>query len=702
MNGTDLIMNGTIVLEGYIHSHEYCEWYGGGCFSARMVREALAAFSGDVDIVINSKGGDPFEGESARAAIEAHSGKVTLKVNGVAASAASLLAMGADVIEMSAGSFLMIHNPSSGLFGSAEDHEAEAERLRLLADTYAGVYAARADRTVEEMHALMAEETYFGAAQAVEAGLADQVTGTSAEDVPEAEAIKAVQAEMSADRTQYLMKIKEFNSLGVLPGGNPTAPASQPQASMAATQEPNHMSKGNTPAVPTPQPAAQPAAEPTATMTAAQTETVMQQGVERERERQRAIREVAAPFMAAGTLPAEEVENVINAGTAAEAAGNRFMAIMAASAPSTVPAVVSGARQDETDTRLEGMICAMMSDYSGPGSVFRGMRIRDLAMELGGRNGFDRNAQVQRGMQSTTMMGGAHGVSDFAYITTEVMNRRLMDAYERRVTNWQRIAGAPMEASDFRELHAARFGGDFQLKTVKENGEYEEATLKDEAEGLKVERRGRTINITFESVINDDMGAFNRIPGEFAIAARLMETQMVWSLIRKNVTLKSDKTALFHADHNNLGDAAGITVDAVGKARKRMWEQRAFGAAEDSEDFLMIEPDLLIVPPALETAAGKFIAEVTPAKLSDANPFRRTLEPIVAPHLGAVAGGSDKSWYVASSDMPPISVAHLEGHAAPTVRTLEGMNPDKVTMNARHIFGAAATEFRGIDKNPGQ
>ncbi|MGH1447427.1 MAG: head maturation protease, ClpP-related [Cognatishimia sp.] len=701
MNGTDLIMNGTIVLEGYIHSHEYCELYGGGCFSARMVREALAAFSGDAAIVINSQGGDPFEGESARAAMEAHPGKVTLKVNGVAASAASLLAMGADVIEMSAGSFLMIHNPSSGLFGSAEEHEAEAGRLRLLADTYAGVYAARAGKTVEEMHALMAEETYFGAAAAVEVGLADQVTGNAASDVPEAEAIEAVKAEMSAYRKQYLMKINEFKSPGTSPGGNPTAPASQPQASMAATQEPNHMSKGKKPAVQTPQPAAATVAEPDATMTSAQTETVMQQGITAERERQRAIREVAAPFMAAGTLPAAEVENVINAGTAAEAAGNRFMAIMAASAPSTVPAVVSGAHQDETDTRVEGMICAMMGDFSGSGSEFRGMRIRDLAVELGGRKGFDRMAQVQRGMQSTAMMGGAHGVSDFAYITTEVMNRRLLDAYERRVANWQRLAGTPMQASDFRELHAVRFGGDFQLKTVKENGEYEEATLKDEAEGLKVERRGRTINITFEAVVNDDMGAFDRIPREFAIAARQMEASMVWALIRENAVLKSDDVALFHASHGNLGTAAGITVDSVGKARKRMWEQKAYGAAEKSEDFLMIEPDLLIVPPALETAAGKFTAEFTPAKTTDANPYRATLEPIVAPHLGAVAGGSDTAWYVASSDMPPISVAHLEGHAAPTVRTIEGMNPDKVTMNARHIFGAAATEFRGIDKNPG-
>jgi hypothetical protein len=73
------------------------------------------------------------------------------------------------------------------------------------------------------------------------------------------------------------------------------------------------------------------------------------------------------------------------------------------------------------------------------------------------------------------------------------------------------------------------------------------------------------------------------------------------------------------------------------------------------------------------------------------------------PNLGAAAGagGSETAWYLVSSDLPPISVAYLDGYQAPTVQTIEGMNPDKVTMNARHIFGAAPAEFRGCFRNPG-
>ncbi|WP_333847644.1 head maturation protease, ClpP-related [Phaeobacter italicus] len=695
MDGNDLILNGEIVLEGYIHDHETCEWMGAGYFSARMVRDALSSFSGDVTVRVNSNGGDPFEGEAARAAFEAHTGKVTVLVNGMAASAASLLIMGADQIELSAGSFIMIHDPSGGCWGTAEAHEAEAERLRTLASTYADVYADRSGLSSEEVKAMMTAETYMNAAKAVETGFADAVIGNPKSDVPEAEAIAAVQTQMARDHRQFLTRMQHFRASG-------SKPDAKPKVSMTNSQEAHEMPKDTNQQTTNPTPSATPpeGAAPSTTMANA---SEIEQAVMAERQRQSAIRTMAAPFLAAGQLTQMQIDSAIDQGLTTESASARFMTQMAATPDRVVPAAPVGARQDETETRMEGMIQALMSDYTGPGEQFRGMRVRGLAMELGGGSSFDTFAQVQRGMRSTTMMGGAHGVSDFAYITTEVMNRSLIAAYERRTANWQALTGTPMQASDFRELHAARFGGDFQLKKIRENGEYEEATLADEAEGLKVERRGRTINLTFEAVMNDDMGAFNRIPTDFAMAARLMEASMVWALLRSNAVLKSDKTALFHAKHKNIAPAGAIGADSVGKARKLMWEQKAFGSADGAEDFLMIEPDLLIVPPALETDAGKFIADVTPAKMSDANPWRASLTPVVAPHLGSVAqGGSDTDWYVASSDLPPITVAYLEGHQAPTVRTVEGMNPDKVTMTARHIFGAAPSEFRGIVKIPGQ
>lgn len=718
MNGSDLIFNGEIVLEGDVLPHEWCMWPDDSCFSARMVREALAQFSGDVTIRVNSPGGSPHEGEAVRAAIEAHPGKVTVVVAGIAASASSLLIMAADRIEVTAGSFIMLHDPSTCICGNPDQLRAEADVLDVLSDTYAQVYAARTGQTVEAIRAMMKKEVWLGPDQAIAAGFADAIAGAdpAPADIP-ADLAAAMSAHTTTLSTLRMCAAKA-NAAPDTPAGNSTGRSGQSPAMSATTLEtdmpPEIEEQNAAPAVATPVPPATPTpAAPVTTMSAPtppapDTQAVRDQAMRDERDRARSIREMSAPFMASGQLTQADVDAVINDGTPLQAASGRLMTAMAAAQPPVaptpggIPARVRGG--DQRDPQMEGMIAALMRDFSGPGAEYRGMRLSGLAMTLSGTSrGYSDVESMRRGMMATTMMGGAHGVSDFAYITTEVMNRTLIAEYERRTAQWSLVTGEPLTASDFRELHAARFGGDFQLKPVQANGEYQQAVLADEAEGLKVERRGREIAITFEAVVNDDMGAFTRIPREFAMAARMMEASMVWSLIRSNAVLKSDSKALFHADHGNLnaGGAGVISASTVGAARKAMWEQRAFGS-KDKDDFLNLTPDTLLVPPALELAAGQFVRPTTPAKDSDGNPYKDTLTPHTVPNLGAAAtGGSDTAWYLVSSDLPPVSVARLEGYEAPTVQTMEGMNPDLVKMTARHMFGAANTEFRGVQKNNG-
>lgn len=705
MHGESLILNDEIILEGDVLRHDFCQFMDGGCFSARMVREALARFPGDVVLRVNSGGGDPFEGEAIRAALEAHPGRITVVVAGVAASAASLIIMAADRIEMTAGSFIMIHNPSTCVCGTPTELRHAAETGDQLVAVYAGVYAARTNNSAEEIMKMMEAETYFGPEEAIAAGFADAIVGAGG-DAANADTVATVMALHRASITNLRMCADKFAAAGSQSAAQPTGTAGHSQAVMAATEEiqmdPEDNPAVQTPATPPAPIVPQSGAAPQATMQAPDTAAIAERARIEERDRQRGIRDMARPFMSSGQLTSAQVDVLIDEGTPMASAGNRLMAVMAAAEGAAPSGGGIRITRDETDSQIEGLVCAMMRDYSGPGQQYRGMRLRGLAMELAGSGrGFNEVERIQSGMRSVSMMGGAQGVSDFAYITTEVMNRTLIAEYDRRGSNWRAVAGAPQQASDFRELHAVRFGGDFQLNPVKENGEYQEATLSDEAEGLKVERRGRTINLTFEAVVNDDMGAFNRIPREFAMAARVMEASMVWGLIRSNGVLKSDGVALFAAGHKNLAAAgAAISVATVAAGRKALWEMTSFGG-KDADDFLQIVPDQLIVPPALELLALQFATGTTPVKDSDANPYKSTVAPVVAPNLGAAAGGSDTAWYLISSDLPPVSVAYLDGYESPTVQTIEGMNPDKVTMQARHIFGAANTEYRGSWKNPG-
>lgn len=682
IRGREIWLFGTIVPDEYIWPGET------GFFSARMVVEALSQMQGDVTAVVNCDGGSPSEGEAIRAAFEAHSGTVTARVTGNAHSAASLMIMSADRIEMSMGSLMLVHDPSMPAFGTEDQLRQNSETLGVMATSYAGVYAARAGISTDAAREIMRAETMYTAETAVAANFADAVIGDDAVGDQSAQmkfeiARHAVGAAIERVH-QAQMKFEDRAR-----DGAPCKLGHAPQTQEVEMTTPN---AGGATAVTTTGDAS--GAAPVVTSSAPA--PVMQADpIAAERARVRGIRESAAPFMA--HIGQAELDRMIDDGTSLDVANRAIMASVAAAQPRGVRAEI---RRDEGETQIEGLIGALMHRAAphvyaleGPSEQFRGIRLRSLAMHLAGRSGgFNEVEIIRSGMRSTTIMSGAQGVSDFSYITTEVMNRTLRDAYARRPSTWRRIS-RQRSAADFREMHSITSGGDFQLKPVGESGEYLQSTITDEAQGLKVAKYGRQINLTFEAIINDDMGVFERLPTDYARAASTLESKTAWSVIRGNATLKGGKS-LFHADHGNIGDGADINVTTVGDGRKAMWEQRAAGS-NDKDDFLMISPDLLFVPPELETAAGQFVAATAATKSEDVNPYSSTVSPIVEPSLGASAGGSDSTWYLFASDMPVLEHAYLDGYEAPTVMTKEGMNPDGVNMIARHIFGASPVEYRG-------
>lgn len=697
--GSDLILNGELILAGYVLLDDYVGymWEEDVFFSPRMVREALAEIGeGQVTVRLSSFGGHSDAGEAIRATLAAHPGGARIIVEGSAYSAASLIFMAGKQRLMSAGSLLMIHDPSGATWGTEDDMRKDADAIGKSASAYAAVYAAASGKTPDEARRLMKETTWYTAPEAVAEGFADGVT-----DDPVMVVNPATAATAEAGRALMMSKSRELASrLSQKPqgAGGPlhSHPAAGGKPALMADQQ-----KGLV--MTTPNPAAQPAApNPVPPVQAPTAEAA----VMAERKRISDIRIMAAPFMTSGRLVEADVQVLIDDGTSHADAGAKLMARMAATEPAVrTPAGAARIGRDETDTRMEGMIGALMGKTDGPAAEYRGLRIKRLAMELGGVGrrtmGYSETDAIRRGMVATTMLGGAIGVSDFAYITTQVMGRSLLTEYQRRTAQWQLVTGAPISAADFRDIYAVRFGGDFQLRDVLENGEYQNAELVDESEGLKVKRKGRAINLSFEAVINDDMGAFARIPREFAAAARTMESSMVWSLIRTNATLRSDSLALFHATHGNLAaSGAAISVTTISAARKAMMEMRTFGS-KDPDDFMVAEAELLLVPPVLETTALRFTSEIVPAKQDDVNPYRSRFAAHAVPNLGAAAGGSDTAWYLIDPNLPPIQHAYLEGYEAPRIETVEGMNPDVVRMNARHIFGAAAVEFRGAYRNPG-
>jgi len=147
-------------------------WDGGGVTASRVGAILRNIGARDVVVNVNSPGGSFFEGVAIYNLLRQHKAKVTVQVMGLAASAASVIAMAGDEILMGDGAFLMIHNAWAVAVGNRHDMLEASQRLTPFDAAMAEVYAARSGLSVEETTAMMDNETWVGAAQAIKDGLA--------------------------------------------------------------------------------------------------------------------------------------------------------------------------------------------------------------------------------------------------------------------------------------------------------------------------------------------------------------------------------------------------------------------------------------------------------------------------------------------------------------------------------------------------
>ena len=128
-----------------------------------------------IDLRLNSPGGSVFDAVAIHNALQRHAGSVTVWIDGIAASAASYIAMAGDEIVMPENAFLMIHDPAGLVMGTAADMREMAGTLDKIAGSMVRGYAARSGRSESEIVALMAAETWFDASDALAAGLATRI-----------------------------------------------------------------------------------------------------------------------------------------------------------------------------------------------------------------------------------------------------------------------------------------------------------------------------------------------------------------------------------------------------------------------------------------------------------------------------------------------------------------------------------------------
>lgn len=151
------------------------DWLGVENTSPRKVIKALQEAGGeDVEVYINSPGGSVFAGSEIYTELRAYKGKVTIKVMGIAASAASVIAQAGDS-EISPTGLFMIHNVSTSAAGDYRTMDSTGDALRAANQSIINAYIDKTGMEAEELQRLMDKETYLSAQQAIEYGFIDRI-----------------------------------------------------------------------------------------------------------------------------------------------------------------------------------------------------------------------------------------------------------------------------------------------------------------------------------------------------------------------------------------------------------------------------------------------------------------------------------------------------------------------------------------------
>jgi hypothetical protein len=288
--------------------------------------------------------------------------------------------------------------------------------------------------------------------------------------------------------------------------------------------------------------------------------------------------------------------------------------------------------------------------------------------------------------------------SDFPYILANTADRVMQKAYTEYPSTYEAWTSIT-DGSDFKSVSRPQLSEGPDLELLAEGGEYKAGSVSELAESNQIQTYGKVLTLTRQAIINDDRGAFTRIPRLFGASAVRKINDLVYAILTSGQTMSYDSTALFHADHGNIATAADLSAAALTAARAQMRIQTGPGG-----QVLNLMPKFLIVPAASETTAEVILRSASlyesGANSGTHNPWRNQLIPIVEPRIDTADADS---WYLAAdpNQIDTIEVMFLDGVRTPYIDEEVGFDVDAIKIKARIDVGARALDHRGLLKNAG-
>jgi hypothetical protein len=329
------------------------------------------------------------------------------------------------------------------------------------------------------------------------------------------------------------------------------------------------------------------------------------------------------------------------------------------------------------------------------------LSIKNLYVDLtGDREMEGRGRHVQRITRQATWI-----TSDFTELLSNVMHKRLLRDFRSLSPTWQRLVTVK-DLIDLKTQYAVLVGEFGDLPAVAEQGDYlEPSALTDTKESYDPSKRGRVVSLSWETVVNDDLGGFLRTYGKLGRAAARTLLKFVWNTcFMANPTLAADSKTLFHVDHGNLITTA-LGTPGLKEAVTALLNQTEPGSNE--------KMDVDTMNLTLAVAPGEYLNAQTLTDFNNAGGGeqdalaqlvrRMGIKPVAVPFF---TDANDWALIASPLDREIVEIGFYQGNQEPEFFTqndpTQGDSFGKDTVakyKIRHVYGGAPVDYRGAVKS---
>lgn len=673
---------------------------------AQTVVNEIDAMSGDEIVVrFHSPGGNILEGLAMYNALKGTKKRVIGYIDGIAASMACAIAMACDEVRIPSNALMMMHKPNlSDLRGqyNANDLREIAEQLDQFEPSYIQLHSDKTGKSIEEIAEILSDgkNHFYRGQEAIDFGLAD----TLIDEIT----VAASWNEFDVAKAQYLNVSK--NAAAVAPqkpqeqdmlfnlnvtGGSPNAAIVITALSAAfSTVEDASANLGYSIDTLKGEKAI---SEDALVDIATKINCALPQDVNAMRRAE--AKRVADIYdvCAKGGIDDETREKWIKENVSVDSARAQAFEKFAENQNSQLPGSGSirtgGTRNIAMDAAQALLVRAVPDQYQHTehSGEFRSLSLIETMKAV-----LEHQGQSVRGKSQNDIIAMAmHTTSDFQHIVQDVANKELLRTYNAKPATYTAIS-RETSARDFKDKHSVQLGKGSELDTVNEKGEYKAGTISDAGESFKVRKFGRIFNLSYELMVNDDLGAIMTFLQTVGSKAKTLEQKIVWELIAGNPSL-SDGNPFFSAtaSHKRNNLITGTAIEpAIEAAVLAMSKQKDLDGEE-----IDLSPSILVVPPERFVEARKVLSAIQATSTNDVNVFANALEIVKESRIRAT--NNPFYFFADKSEAPAVEHAFLDGQREPLVETRNSFETDGLSIKIRHIFGAGLIDFRPAVKCTG-